>query len=1698
MPTSQAIGRDFSKCTFRTLVPNLPAGIRRMLNRALNSFGTDLNVLPRWSEPVITAKGTKLEREFFPHASNDICCADGVAFCLYQTGVVDFGHDKDYFKSQIAGAIHWAHYYTPTKKNEDICYLVEDIPNTTDPNTIDFRSWLPGDYFVFFDATGDQGADHVNIYLGPFIETVNGEDIPDPVYHMFNSSIGTTGGNAVCTPGPFANHLRYCRSVNRRMWRCRVYAVERLFQNMIGPPVMLAEPTEKPKPGTPPRSELLWSWSERADAPYPVGRSLTWHDGIHLLKEEGMENEGVQSFAPGEIALVRFGKATSGGDTSLVLLRHRFLASQMRVLGPPPPPEKQSEDDPAAGESKPFFSLSMNLAPLSTYLAAGTEIIKGIPALKEPAPPSEVAGAAPVSDQAAGEQSVLVPDWLRRIWLKPKPPLIKQVPEKAQITLLALTRGDPDGTPKLAVLGQPKGLTTRHAYPLKDLQSETIGGKTYTLLPTDATNAAVWNEKVTPVAIPKGRSLVFYNPHPDVASAFSTSFKLPGETLLAYTDAGSRYALQPVAGADSAPVTGPQGTLFRVATFAPHEPAQAQALPRPGIRIGNYLDVDGDKDQYDHDREAGTLEFHESVRKLILYADTSGQDGARRLVDDFAIDITKLVPPTQRKFVVTERPPEPTGPPRKKADNVWLTLDLGVWLTDKERDQIQSRLNDVATFNGIKQRLAQNRSGLVGVKVSQKAGWEMRDGFLSPTEEKPEGELLTLYRKIKNVGERRQFEEPPKEASEAGHEMVNWMLTLEMAPELEILPVLTPRGKAPTAVFELILATTEEGTNQADLDAVEEENKRREPLVRKLLDGKLVDFSAEDALSGLRQVGREPIGRMGDVPAPLPGSGFVKGVHFEIFSGENLMDPAVTGDDKQIVPVPRSSWLVYKDTSTSGFFSPDFVNRLVDQIQKYPTEQLLSTDALHEAFGADGVVQPREWLEFCKSGANHRALSRLITVHVPEWKVDWNKELKAEGTRGKHLSEEDAARLAEDLKEHRWWENVSLKGITGETLFFYHPLRFIEWLSTGLDILIGGLEAKGAKPKVSIKLLSREGQSIDLSPDSQDPFLFRFRTMVGEAATELRAELTLDNVDTAIKTFRVTIRRGEVNSVRLVQPTVTVSTQNEQPWMEYAIPVAQKPVDTNPRSVYLLADGNQHLKTSGYSKSTLVFIVNYNVRIPDQARFKLTGTGFSLRVDNKAGITGAKWSKFEDLGTSAGGTVAPEEDEDTPVKSDANAKRPAELPVNRPEEMLIRGAKSYSIVVDVFGSTTTIGASATLEATFSGGDFPSERKKTCTVSTRELAPVPTKGKKADFPRGEDVGKLQLYLSQICDHSRLPCYRDLGNNKEYDALPLQKSVVDGVYKKSLAKAIWRFVYEFGTQSGFQAWPIRVRDAGGKDMPDVTYDQITAPVQPPLRDFGFELLGSNDKNYSYYPVVTAKLLAEIVRRFKPPFILPWIDLVPQGTSVADVAPEGAKVTHAWNESATGRTPLLPVTGDAIRLQAKWDSAQSDGVGDQPLPLTLELPAASAYRFSTPAGPVATVNLSLRELLNGPALTLVFSGTFTTVEADNVLKISTEGARVVAAEKLLGARDLTKRQSDSCRDAALVQAWLSRIPDPDPKAKIKSLYKNQDAKTKSPLIDGKWNQTCVQSLEAFKKLHAPAAADWKSLAAALHAEFKKHLTP
>jgi len=624
MPESRRIGTsDYSACKFRTLLTNLPPGIQHMLDRALDSFGTDPNVLQRWTGTVVRSDGTiVLEKDYFPHIPTDICCADGVAFVLYQSGVVDLGRDKDYFRARtmdgksMAGTIHWAHYYHAHKDNEDRVYALPKIETSADPSSIDFRDWLPGDVFVYFDKSGDAEGDHVNIYLGPFIEVVDGVDIPEPVYHMFNSSIGLDGGNFFCKPGTFTGHLNYCKSVGRSFQRVRVKAIERLFRNQIAAPIVLVDTT--PKPGEPPRAETAWRLAEAAAAPYPVGRALTWHEGVHLVSGEGLKSNAVECFAPGELVLVRFGKKTRGGDSSLVLARHRMLGPEVRLLGSPPPEAK--DDDPAAKDAKPLYSLYMQLAPLSTYLDEGSEIEPGIPALYDGR-----AGSSPAPGHAPA------PEWLQALWLQRKPKLIDLVPDTAPITLLALTRSGPGATPKLTPIAQPRGLTARKAYPLSELESITVDGTKHWLLPVPGgtTNADVWDMKIPPATVPKARKLAYYNPLTE--EAFDTPIVVGAATILEHRADGDVAKLVRVAKDDGTVITGPGGTLIAIAAHA-----------SPGLIMTGYVDAPGDKDQYDYDEVGKTLTFHANVKKITLYTETEGTGDKRYFDDAHQFDFVKL------------------------------------------------------------------------------------------------------------------------------------------------------------------------------------------------------------------------------------------------------------------------------------------------------------------------------------------------------------------------------------------------------------------------------------------------------------------------------------------------------------------------------------------------------------------------------------------------------------------------------------------------------------------------------------------------------------------------------------------------------------------------------------------------------------------------------------------------------------------------------------------------------------------------------------------------------------------------------------------------------------------------------------------------------------------------------------------------
>jgi hypothetical protein len=385
------------------------------------------------------------------------------------------------------------------------------------------------------------------------------------------------------------------------------------------------------------------------------------------------------------------------------------------------------------------------------------------------------------------------------------------------------------------------------------------------------------------------------------------------------------------------------------------------------------------------------------------------------------------------------------------------------------------------------------------------------------------------------------------------------------------------------------------------------------------------------------------------------------------------------------------------------------------------------------------------------------------------------------------------------------------------------------------------------------------------------------------------------------------------------------------------------------------------------------------------------------------------------------------------------------------------------------------------------------------VATRTLAIA-----KKDTPKGEDVAKLQLYLSQIHADDDLPCYRHTGKVENTDPHKLKAAVIDGVYGKPLARALWRFIYTYGRLPGWSAGQIAVRKADGSDGGAASQAEITgvsaallegaAPTKVPEGSSSADELyakrvGAFEKAYGHYPVVAAPLLAEITKRFKPPFVLPHIELYFEKTLVA--APEGAAIAEDWNQDGRiGKSTVLPLSGDTCQVRIAWNLAKAQRDGD--LLVVLELPEASAYRFLG-NGLTTRIEASLRTLLAQPLHTLHSSQKISTKPADNVLVVRTQDGRKIGERQLHGSRDLLKAQAgDGCRDAALVQSWLAKIPDLQKPGEM--LYKNmrQVGKGKDAVqkmsIDGKWNGKCVEALKRFQTQYAAAATDFPALVLAL----------
>jgi hypothetical protein len=1755
---------DYSECEFLSLEGRpLPDEIQHLLFRAFHSFGPDTKVMKeRWQVKIIGSD--KLEAEVFPHSPGvDICCADIAAWALYQTGQLDHGTapHKQIWVNKEGWSFPKAAYWLPGPHNEAwvTClksgnkvsdFFVPKKPGDETSNAFTpIDEWLPGDYVLYCNDKGDPKSSspgHINVYLGPFQEIGTDGALVPGIYHLINGSIHSNGGNAVVRPKPLDNLAYGYLQAGKTIWHCRVPAIAALFNDVVGWPVRVAKPAapapataatgtdegeEKgadgkkkkkksdgskkgvsaPDPDAQARAKEasivhLWEDTLQAETSYPLGKNLSWHDGVHLHPGAHLVNDDVLALGPGQLALARMGAPTPFGDTSFVLLEHWIDPVTRKVLTPPSALRKAAAEagkSPAEDQRKKlvkdralrFYTLYMHLAPLETYLDAGkTTLVKGAPA------------------------------WLGRLWPMPVPPPREIVQGKELVTaLVTWTKGKkPIALQPAAtfVVGQDADKT--------ECRKITAGGTPLLALPHRhlRSNVEAWSGANPMATIPTERKLCFFNPLDH--SIITLEIPLTPEMGLAASAAGALKVCK----------ASPDGGAY----------VAINAFTRPG-----YEGSAKDYELTDH----GTIRLTSAKAKL--YLDTLGEGDKARFVRTASVKLT-ATPEAPIELRIKE---QAAAGKARVADRQWIDLVPCVRLTADERTSKEAKLKaDVELAVDVKDRLDKRQSCLFGVKVGAHDEWVLDDhGLLVPNQALlaklgADAQVVTLYPDVKGQGKSRSLGTPGKgvHIDSDSPALFKIKATSEVAvTPLEIFEV----AHRTFALIEVMMAVPESAlkVSTEEADRVKKLNQQRKPILDKLLKREVVSFLDLD--DDERNVPAGPIGRIGkDGPRKSPG------FHFEVFSGENVIDRSVKGTADTIVEVPKSRWLVFKDGKDEPF-TVGQVRRFLKALDALPEKHRIDTRPLAAALGREGVIKPEEWLAFSRQNV-HR-LSQIITVHKPEWAVAWEDVHKSRDTRGQAFGDflrgfTDAGKLAaraqqddearkkeakEILQAFQWWgDDVKLPGIPDKNaVFFYHPLRFIEWLRTGVELTIAGL----VKPKDASIKITLQGQEIPLEYDEISG-AFSFRTVLGEVVQGQFARVTLESgVKTEVKEIGpVRVRRGQITHLQLVNPGLSISVERDIHGIGFAVDVAQKEADVGHDVLYLLADGNLRLTNAGYSRATFRIDLTYNLVPPTKVKIALKGEGFRIAEYSVTGldVEDAGDGKLINDGKQGKGVKARSTDleadevrlEEPPPAGEkpVQPKRPVRttpegevhLPPGEPKRALeitfkapppptsFERSGKVSIYCHVQVTEADVGESGfgvaqaiELDVETEGGDLGSRKAHSAQIATREIERAGAK----DSPTGSDIAKLQLYLAQIRAVDHLPCYRPAGSHKEavVDARGKKKGsivvhdeyseehhtvTVDGRYGGDLARGLWRFIYSYAGKEGWNLGKVKIIDDHGKKA-SIPISDITAVDAEKLLDAHAPALTSPEagpvqqfidrvNHPSEHPVVDGALLAEIVSRFHAPLVLPKINFQIVIVKLGKAYP-GVMATEDFIKNWISNSALLPA-GDRITLKLECPRLHAVRGDEQ---MIMSFPEGSSYVFE--AGGARSISGTLHELCKDDNHhEIVPSGLVGDDPKKHVVAIRARDGRLVNSLQLAGVPDLRVVQQQPTRAAAMLQLYLSAIPESADRPEGPRCYqvtrKGKDKATHA-VVNGIWDKGSVAALERYKKGHG-GGDDYKALVEAI----------
>lgn len=1354
----------------------------------------------------------------------------------------------------------------------------------------------------------------------------------------------------------------------------------------------------------PPTGEvaLAGAWDKLlgAKAPFPIGGSRAWHDGIHLPADGPVD---VLPFAGGELVAARFPARVAGGvDAGAVIVRHRFDPKALALV-PPAAPRRAGEkllfsalvhlEGGAAGAQTLLRALCPTGARPDARVRkeAGLDVIAfdrddvahSVAATAWPSASDRPRPAARAIEVAGvGERfAVALGDAERHAgaWTMAKPQPLT-APDDAAVGVRSHLSG--------AFIELPKRWTTKALA----LRVDADAAQHWSLAVLDERDDGAWVELAGTLPRVAGTPVCSHDANERNALGAA------GGDVVMTRDHALRVELT-VAGAKVAGVVKLPAKHAAVAV----DDASAQT---PQIRWRVCATPTKDERRTgEFGRSAHALFVHDGQRVMSVNA-SHGLAGivlgeavpgaplqvfvdatvavvvdARSCCSHRAAEAAELAGSSTKLSIATLRDDGgvslTVGTVTQHVAPTTLLLerdgrgDLAavpcVWLAREALDALRQELAAARTHagGGIRDRLASGHSCLAVARLGATGFAVGRDGCVCPS---PKAKALVLAFDL--------------DAGRHGWRFIGKQeLTLEGFPEGLAWPSLglvKDAHGAQGALVEVVLGASGDQFED-DLGIAWD---RRDARLRELSDAMVAGWvdvpSAVDA--DVKEFGCPPwhhleqrtIGRAGHItPA-------THGVHLEVFADQHVLAGAANG-----------RWRVFGAQHDAKPLTPAF-ERVIAELAALPSLGANAAAARLRAELERGAHTPETFHSFCADREVAAQLAELVAVHECEWTQPWAEHVTARDRGGPGH--------AHPPLEQAWPPDPAKLGLPTGKLHFYHPLRLLEWLTTGVELTVKLADTSADEVDATLALADKDIAVVADRRAGEVRFtmhgLLR-RSLPSVPASDIIAELELALLKVAVPSMAVKLHRGEITRVSVCEPGVRV------------MPASSPFAGVEPDNGFLLADDTRRFGDAAANVVAVSIALQWAKAPPDEIELALDGNDFRILPVDGAYVERAG-------GTDGRRVLVPGPALQLPAAREWPARHGTTVRV----EVVARAA---------------VDASSKLEVTVSGGDLPETRRGELSVATRLL------GKRAG-EHGNDVGKLQLYLARILAVG-LPCLR----KKEPRGEQWKIQRADGGFGPGTTDALWRFILTYGGRSGWSAGFTRIACERGEHVipaggwrPSVDGDAMSL-----LEDEVKAVARTRGR-----PTVDAAMITELVRLAVLPNLVPAMQLeVGQPSVPADVAAFVARL------DAVGRARPLPLTAVAPTQVIQVDVRAEPVGGDANTYMVDIAYAGEGFALHGAA------SRSLADLLTH-GIALAPSGTIDKPDAKNTLVLSHLG-RELARLELPATRDLLTAGDGKGIDALLVQHWLTRWQDAKRKPYLTSVDGNWGGSSRRALVRFKSEQ-------------------------------------